>query len=74
VVLGVGVAALIGGGIVYALARDRARQFDDQQQLTGYSDRARSLRSDAQRLETAGWITLGAGVAAAAVGGVMLTF
>ena len=73
-VLGLGAAALIGGGIVYALARDRARQFDDEQQRTGYSDRARNLRSDAQRLETAGWITLGAGVAAAAVGGLMLTF
>jgi len=74
VALGLGVAALIGGGIVYALARHRARQFDDEQQTSGYSDRARSLRAQAQRLETASWITVGAGVTAAAVGGVMLTF
>jgi hypothetical protein len=74
VALGLGVAALLGGGIVYALARDRARQFDDEQQRSGYSERARTLRGDAQRLETAGWISFGAGLTAAAVGGVMLTF
>ena len=72
--LGVGLAALIGGGIVNALARDRAHQFDDEQQRSGYTDRARSLRSEAQRLETASWISAAAGLAAAVVGGVLLTF
>jgi hypothetical protein len=72
--LAVGAAALITGGVLYALARDRAHQFDDEQQRNGYSDRARSLRSDAQGLETATWIGAGVGVVASAVGGVLLTF
>jgi hypothetical protein len=72
--LAVGGAALIAAGVLYALARDRAHQFDDEQQRNGYSDRARGLRSDAQTLETATWINAAVGVVAAAVGGVLLTF
>ncbi len=69
-----GAAAVIASGVLYALARDRAHQFDQEQQTNGYSDRARSLRSEAQNLETASWISGGAGVVAAAAGGVLLTF
>ena len=69
-----GAAALIAGGVLYALARDRAQQFNQEQQANGYSDRARTLRSEAQNLEIASWISGGAGVVAAAVGGVLLTF
>jgi hypothetical protein len=72
--LGAGAAALIAGGVLYALARDRAHQFDQEQQTNGYTDRARTLRSEAQNLEVASWITGGAGVLAAAAGGVLLTF
>jgi hypothetical protein len=72
--LAVGGAALIAAGALYAVARDRAHQFDDEQQRNGYSDRARGLRGDAQTLETATWINVGVGVVAAAVGGVLLTF
>jgi hypothetical protein len=72
--LAVGGAALISAGVLYALARDRAHQFDDEQQRNGYSDRARGLRSDAQTLETATWVGVGVGVVAAAVSGVLLTF
>jgi hypothetical protein len=72
--LAVGAAALIAGGVLYAFARDRAHQFDQEQQMTGYTDRARSLHSEAQNLEVAGWISAGAGAVAAAVGGVLLTF
>jgi len=69
-----GAAALIAGGVLYALARDRARQFDQEQQANGYSDRARTLRSEARDLEVASWISGGAGAVAAAAGGVLLTF
>ncbi len=69
-----GVAALIAGGVLYALARDRAHQFDQEQQTNGYSDRARNLRSEAQGLQLASWISGGAGVVAATAGGVLLTF
>jgi hypothetical protein len=72
--LAAGTAALIAGGVLYALARDRTSQFDQEQQSSGFSDRARTLRSDAQNLQTASWITGGAGVAAAAVGGVLFAF
>jgi hypothetical protein len=69
-----GAAALIASGVLYALARDRAQQFDQEQQSNGYSDRARTLRSEAQNLEVASWISGGAGLVAAAAGGVLLTF
>jgi hypothetical protein len=69
-----GTAALIAGGVLYALARDRAQQFNQEQQANGYSDRARTLRTDAQSMEAASWISGGAGAVAAAVGGVLLTF
>jgi len=69
-----GAAALIAGGVLYALARDRAQQFKQEQQANGYSDRARNLRSEAQDLEVASWISGGAGAVAAAVGGALLTF
>jgi hypothetical protein len=72
--LAAGAAALIAGGVLYALAHDRARQFDEEQQSSGFTDRARTLRSDAQNLQTASWITGGAGLAAAAVGGVLFAF
>jgi len=72
--LAAGAAALIAGGVLYALARDRTRQFDEEQQSTGFTDRARTLRNDAQNLQTASWITGGAGVAAAAMGGVLFAF
>jgi hypothetical protein len=72
--LGLGVAALVAGGVVYAVARDRAHQFDDEQQRNGYSDRARTLRTDAQNLELGSWISAGIGVTAAAAGGLLLTF
>ncbi len=72
--LAAGAAALIAGGVLYALARDRTRQFDEEQQSTGFTDRARTLRSDAQNLQTASWIAAGAGVATAAVGGVLFVF
>jgi hypothetical protein len=72
--LAAGAAALIAGGVLYALARDRTRQFDEEQQSTGFTDRARTLRSDAQNLQTASWLTGGAGVAAAAVGGILFAF
>jgi hypothetical protein len=42
--------------------------------LNGFTDRARTLPGDAQNLQTASWITGGAGVAAAAVGGVLVAF
>ena len=51
--LAAGAAALIAGGVLYALAHDRARQFDEEQQSSGFTDRARTLRSDAQSLQTA---------------------
>jgi hypothetical protein len=69
-----GAAALIASGVLYALARDRAQQFDHEQQTNGYGDRARTLRSEAQNLELASWISGGAGAVAAATGGVLLTF
>ena len=69
-----GAAALIAGGVLYALARDRAQQFNQEQQTNGYGDRARTLRSEAQNLELASWISGGAGAVAAAAGGVLLTF
>jgi hypothetical protein len=69
-----GAAALIAGGVLYALARDRAQQFNQEQQANGYSDRARTLRSEARDLEVASWISGGAGAIAAAAGGVLLTF
>jgi hypothetical protein len=72
--LAAGAAALIAGGVLYALAHDRARQFDEEQQSSGFTDRARTLRSDAHSLQTASWITGGAGLAAAAVGGVLFAF
>ena len=72
--LAAGAAALIAGGVLYALAHDRARQFDEEQQSSGFTDRARTLRSDAHNLQTASWITGGAGLAAAAVGGVLFAF
>lgn len=72
--LAAGAAALIAGGVLYALAHDRARQFDEEQQSSGFTDRARTLRSDAQNLQAASWITGGAGLAAAAAGGVLFAF
>ena len=72
--LGIGAAALVGGGVAFALARERASQFGAEQQRNGYSDRARSLRADAGALEIGGWVGAGLGVTAAAVGGVLLTF
>lgn len=72
--LAAGAAALIAGGVLYALAHDRVRQFDEEQQSSGFTDRARTLRGEAQNLQTASWITGGAGLAAAAVGGVLFAF
>jgi hypothetical protein len=69
-----GAAALIAGGVLYALARDRAQQFNQEQQTNGYGDRARTLRNEAQNLELASWISGGAGAVAAVAGGVLLTF
>jgi hypothetical protein len=69
-----GAAALIAGGVLYALARDRAQQFNQEQQANGYNDRARNLRGEARDLEIASWISSGAGAVAAGVGGVLLTF
>lgn len=69
-----GAAALIAGGVLYALARERAQQFNQEQQTNGYDDRARTLRNQAQNLELASWISGGAGAVAAAAGGVLLTF
>ena len=69
-----GAAALIASGVLYALARDRAQQFNQEQQTNGYGDRARTLRGEAQNLELASWISGGAGAVAAAAGGVLLTF
>jgi len=69
-----GAAALIAGGVLYALARERAQQFNQEQQANGYGERARTLRSEAQDLEAASWISAGAGAVAATAGGVLLTF
>ena len=72
--LALGVTALIGAGVLYALARDRAHQFDDEQLINGYSQRARDLRDGARTLEIGSWVGAGVGVASAAAGGVWLTF
>ncbi len=72
--LAAGVAALAASGVLYAIARDRAQQFNQEQQTNGYGDRARNLHDEAQNLEIASWLSAGAGVVAAGVGGVLLTF
>jgi hypothetical protein len=72
--LALGVTVLIGSGLLYALARQRARQFDDEQLAHGYSDRARGLRDETQTLEIGGWIGAGAGVASMVGGGALLRF
>lgn len=72
--LAVGAAALVGGGVLYALARHKASQFDDEQSSSGYSDRARALHDDAQGLQRASWITSGLAAAALATGGVLFRF
>ncbi|HXI56748.1 MAG TPA: hypothetical protein VNO55_11855 [Polyangia bacterium] len=72
--VGLGAAVLIGSGVLYALARQRAGQFSDEQQANGYSDRARQLRDDTQTLQTGTWLAAGVGAAAAVAGSALLTF
>jgi hypothetical protein len=68
-----GAAVLVGSGIVYVLARDRAHQFSEEQSVNGYTDRARGLRDDARALEVGSWLGAGVGCASA-LAGVLLRF
>jgi hypothetical protein len=65
---------LVGAGVTYALARDRAAQFQDEQAISGYGDRARALRSEARTLRTFSAIGLVVGVAGGVGGGLLLLF
>jgi hypothetical protein len=69
-----GAAAGFGAGVLYLLARDRSRQFDDEQLATGFSPRARDLRDSAATLETWSWVGVGAGLALALTGVALLRF
>jgi hypothetical protein len=70
----VGATVLIGSGVLYAVARQRANQFNDEQHVNGYSDRARQLRDDTQTLEIGTWLGAGVGAVSAVAGGALLRF
>ena len=69
-----GATVLIGSGVLYAVARQRAGQFNDEQRANGYSDRARQLRDDTQTLEIGTWLGAGLGAVSAVAGGALLRF
>jgi hypothetical protein len=60
--------------VLYAVARQRADQFNDEQRASGYTDRARQLRGDTQTLELGTWLGAGLGVVSAVAGGALLRF
>jgi hypothetical protein len=70
----VGAAVLIGSGLLYGVARQRAGQFNDEQRANGYSDRARQLHDDTQTLEIGSWLGAGLGAVSAVAGGALLRF
>jgi hypothetical protein len=72
--LGIGAAVLLGSGILNAVARDRAQNFDQEQLTNGYTQQARSLRADARSLEVWSWVGASLGLASLATGGVLLVF
>lgn len=72
--LGIGAAVLLGAGILNAVARDRAQNFDQEQLTRGYTQQARSLRADARSLEVWSWIGASLGLATLATGGILLIF
>ena len=72
--LALGATVLVGAGVLYALARQRADQFGDEQRTNGYSERARQLRDDTQTLELTSWVGAGFGVVSAVAGGALLRF
>ncbi|HEY2900437.1 MAG TPA: hypothetical protein VGL59_07675 [Polyangia bacterium] len=73
-VLVAGAALLVGAGVLYAVAHQRANQFGDEQQANGYSDRARQLHDDARNWEIGSWAAGSAAVAAILTGGALLRF
>lgn len=63
-----GIAGLIGGGVLLALERNEAAEFDDQNVLGGDRDALADTRARQQGYQVGAWVSGGVGIALGAVG------